>query len=245
MMLLSAIFAFFLLVPIATAATYQVRSGDSLYKISLKYQTTVPALKMVNQLNSDLIYPGQMLEIPLVYKVQPGESWYLIGKKFGVTVAQLKQANQTNSDLLISGSRISIPIKSGSSNQTPNPSRGNISYTREEATMLARLINGEARGEPYIGQVAVGAVVINRVIDGRFPKSINGVIFQKGAFTAVEDGQIWLEITETAKKAASDALSGWDPSGGALYYYNPATATNQWIRSRPIVARIGNHVFAI
>ncbi|MDH7479283.1 MAG: cell wall hydrolase [Syntrophomonadaceae bacterium] len=245
MLLLTVSFTFFLLVSTATAATHQVHSGDSLYTISLRYQTTVPALKMVNQLHSDLIYPGQLLEIPLIYQVQPGESWYLIGKKFGVSIAQLKQANQTNSDYLISGDWISVPIKSGSNTKTPTPSRGNISYSREEATMLARLINGEARGEPYTGQVAVGAVVLNRVKDGRFPNNINGVIFQKGAFTAVEDGQIWLEITETAKKAASAALGGWDPSGGALYYYNPATATNQWIRNRPIVARIGNHVFAI
>ncbi|HPO78063.1 MAG TPA: spore cortex-lytic enzyme, partial [Thermoclostridium caenicola] len=110
--------------------------------------------------------------------------------------------------------------------------------------LLAHLIHGEARGEPYEGMVAVGAVVLNRVKDSRFPNSIAGVIYQPGAFDAVADGQINLEPSATAIKAARDALNGWDPTYGCIYYYNPATATSKWIWSRPIVVKIGNHNFA-
>lgn len=109
--------------------------------------------------------------------------------------------------------------------------------------LLAMLINGEARGETYEGQVAVGAVVLNRVKHSSFPNSIAGVIYQSGAFTAVDDGQINMSPTDSCMRAAKDALNGWDPSGGAIYYYNPVTATNQWIRSRPIIKKIGKHVF--
>ncbi len=109
--------------------------------------------------------------------------------------------------------------------------------------LLARIINGEARGEPYEGQVAVGAVVLNRVDHPSFPNSISGVVYQKGAFTAVDDGQINAEMYSSSHRAARDALNGWDPTGGAIYYYNPQTATNKWIRSREIICTIGKHVF--
>lgn len=114
---------------------------------------------------------------------------------------------------------------------------------QDELYTLAQCINGEARGEPYIGQVAVAAVILNRVDDPRFPNSIAGVIFQPGAFTAVADGQMYMAPNESAKKAASDALNGWDPSGGAIYYYNPAKTTNKWIWSRPVIKVIGKHYF--
>lgn len=113
-----------------------------------------------------------------------------------------------------------------------------------DLNLLAHLINGEARGEPYIGQVAVGAVVLNRVRHPSFPNSIAGVIYQPGAFEAVSNGQINLPPTQTAINAARDALNGWDPTGGAIYYYNPAKTTNKWIWSRPILTVIGDHVFA-
>lgn len=112
--------------------------------------------------------------------------------------------------------------------------------------LLARAINGEARGEPYEGQVAVGAVIINRTKNSEFPKTIAGVIYQPGAFTAVSDGQINvpLENNSTVARAARDALNGWDPTDGCIYYYNPATATSSWIWSRQIVKTIGKHNFA-
>lgn len=114
-----------------------------------------------------------------------------------------------------------------------------------DVQLLARAINGEARGEPYEGQVAVGAVILNRVKSPSFPNTIAGVIYEPGAFTAVSDGQINVPIAEnsTIVKAARDALNGWDPSGGALYYFNPSTATNKWIWSRPLIKTIGKHRF--
>ncbi len=110
--------------------------------------------------------------------------------------------------------------------------------------LLARIISAEARGETYAGQVAVGAVVMNRVRHPSFPNTLSGVIYQPGAFTAVVDGQFNAQIAASAYNAARDAMNGWDPSKGAIYYYNPAKTTNQWIYSRPVVARIGKHVFA-
>lgn len=121
-----------------------------------------------------------------------------------------------------------------SSSSTSNSSNVNL---------LARLIYGEARGEPYTGQVAVGAVVMNRVKNSSFPNTVSGVIYQSGAFDAVKDGQINLTPDSTAKKAAQDAINGWDPSYGAIYYFNPSTATNKWIWSRPMTVTIGRHRF--
>lgn len=112
-----------------------------------------------------------------------------------------------------------------------------------EVYTLAQCIHGEARGEPYIGQVAVGAVILNRVDNPKFPNTIAGVIFQPGAFTAVSDGQMFQPPGDSALKAARDALNGWDPSGGAIFYYNPAKTTNKWIWSRPIIKVIGKHYF--
>ena len=111
--------------------------------------------------------------------------------------------------------------------------------------LMARAINGEARGEPYEGQVAVGAVILNRVKSSQFPNTIAGVIYQSGAFTAVSDGQINVPIKEgsTVVKAARDAMNGWDPTEGAIYYFNPNTATNKWIWSRPLIKTIGKHRF--
>lgn len=118
-------------------------------------------------------------------------------------------------------------------------------YSSSDVYLLAKLIYGEARGEPYTGQVAVGAVVLNRVKSAKFPNSISGVIYQPYAFTAVDDGQINLTPNETAKAAARDAMNGWDPTNGCLYYYNPSTATSKWIWSRPIVTTIGRHNFCL
>ena len=117
------------------------------------------------------------------------------------------------------------------------------SSNSNDTNLLARLIYGEARGESYTGQVAVGAVVLNRVKSSSFPNTIAGVIYQAGAFDAVSDGQINLTPDSTAKKAASDAMNGWDPSYGAIYYFNPSTATNKWIWSRPLTVTIGKHRF--
>ena len=131
------------------------------------------------------------------------------------------------------------------SNTGSNTTGGVNGFSSSDVYLLARTIYAEGRGEPYIGQVAIGAVVLNRVRSGQFPNTISGVVYQKHAFTAVSDGQINLTPNETAMKAARDAISGWDPSGGAIYYYNPAVATSSWIFDRQTVTVIGKHVFAI
>ena len=112
-----------------------------------------------------------------------------------------------------------------------------------DVDLLARLISAEARGEPYEGQVAVGAVVLNRVEHASFPNSISGVIYQSGAFSCLDDGQFDEPVAESAYRAAQDALNGWDPSSGAIYYFNPSTATSSWIWSRPVILTIGKHMF--
>ncbi len=117
------------------------------------------------------------------------------------------------------------------------------SGSSDDVYLLAQCIHGEARGEPYKGQVAVGAVILNRVRSSAFPNSIAGVIYQRGAFSVVADGQINMAPNDSALRAAKDAMNGWDPTGGCLYYYNPKKTSNAWILSRPIMLRIGEHVF--
>lgn len=117
-------------------------------------------------------------------------------------------------------------------------------FSEQDIRLMANAVYGEARGEPYEGQVAVAAVILNRLRHPSFPNTVSGIIFQPGAFTAVADGQIWLTPNATARRAVIDAINGWDPSGGAIYYFNPATATSAWIWSRPQIKRIGNHIFA-
>lgn len=124
------------------------------------------------------------------------------------------------------------------------PVKSNKGFSQQDLNLLARAVYAEARGEPYIGQVAVAAVILNRLESDRFPHTIAGIIFQPGAFEAVADGQIWLQPDQTARRAVRDAINGWDPTGGALYYFNPARATSKWIWSRPQIKRIGKHIFA-
>ncbi len=122
-------------------------------------------------------------------------------------------------------------------------SGGSGGYSSSDIYLLAKVIAAEARGESYTGQVAVGAVVLNRVDSSSFPDTVAGVVYQKGAFSAVTDSNWSVSPDNTSRKAAQDAINGWDPSGGALYYYNPAKTSNQWIRTRPVITAIGRHLF--
>ena len=126
---------------------------------------------------------------------------------------------------------------------TRSASYGGKNVSANDLNLLANAVHGEARGEPYVGQIAIAAVILNRIDNPNFPNTIPGVIFQPGAFTAVADGQIWLTPNAQSKKAVIDALQGYDPSTGAIYYFNPATATSKWIWSRPQIKRIGRHIF--
>lgn len=150
---------------------------------------------------------------------------------------------QRKNGLTVDGIAGPATLKAMGIYNSSNSSSSSSSSNSSNVNLLARLIYGEARGEPYTGQVAVGAVVMNRVKSSSFPNTISGVIYQSGAFDAVRDGQINLSPNSTAIKAAQDAINGWDPSYGAIYYFNPSTATNKWIWSRPMTVTIGNHRF--
>lgn len=141
----------------------------------------------------------------------------------------------------IAGSKTLLYLGLGSSSSGGGGSYG--SYSSSDIYLLAKVIEAEARGESYIGQVAVGAVVLNRVESASFPDTISGVVYQSGAFSAVTDSNWSVTPTATSRKAAQDAINGWDPSYGCLYYYNPAKTSNKWIRTRPVVTTIGSHVF--
>ncbi len=256
----------------AAGKVHVVSKGESLYKIASWYGTTVGSIKKANNYWSDYIKPGQRLTIPSksssstgckVHVVSKGESLYKIASWYGTSVGAIKQANNNWSDSIMPGQKLIIPsgkttVKAtvnktsvasastaGSASSAALPSRGvSTRFSRDEIYLLAKLINAEARGESYEGQVAVGAVVLNRITNSNFPNTLAGVIYQPLAFTAVSDGQMYLEPNATALKAAEAAAGGWDPSGGAIYYYNPAKTNSKWMFSRPIITRIGNHVFA-
>jgi len=150
---------------------------------------------------------------------------------------------QRKNGLTADGIAGTATLKAMGINSSSSSSSRSTSSNSSNVSLLARLVYGEARGEPYTGQVAVAAVVLNRVKSSKFPNTIAGVIYQSGAFTAVSDGQINLSPNSTARKAAQDALNGWDPTYGAIYYFNPNTATNKWIWSRPVTITIGKHRF--
>ena len=162
---------------------------------------------------------------------------------FGSQTLEAVKYFQRKNGLTVDGIAGPATLKAMGIYNSSNSGSSSSSSNSSNVNLLARLIYGEARGEPYTGQVAVGAVVMNRVKSSSFPNTISGVIYQSGAFDAVRDGQINLSPDSTATKAAQDAINGWDPSYGAVYYFNPSTATNKWIWSRPMTVTIGRHRF--
>lgn len=239
----------------AQAAAYQVQRGDTLYEIAVNHKITVEELKRANNLKSSTIRVGETLQIPIYvqHRVKTGESLYLIAKQYGCSVNDIKNANSLSSNTIQPGKVLKVPADgasgTGSSGSTAvvTTSRGGYyrSYTQSEWDMLAQVVHGEARGESYTGQVAVAAVVLNRMENEEFPDTMYGVVFQKNAFTCVNDGQYYLKPNRTAYQAALDAMHGADPTNGCLYYWNPVTATSSWIWTREIQLSIGNHVFGL
>ena len=239
----------------AQAASYQIKSGDTLYKIAANHKVTVEELKRANNLKSSTIQAGETLQIPtyVQHRIKKGESLYLIAKQYGRTVNEIKNVNNLNSDTIQPGKILKIPVDSASvavssgSAAVVSTSRGGSyrSYTQSEWDMLAQVVYGEARGESYSGQVAVAAAVLNRMEDNDFPDTMYGVVFQRNAFTCINDGQYYLKPNRTAYQAALDAMHGTDPTNGCLYYWNPVTATSSWIWTREIQLTIGNHVFGL
>lgn len=161
----------------------------------------------------------------------------IYGSKTYNAVKKFQKKNNLNVDGIVGEKTLNALGISESKNNTGN------NTNNSDLNLLSRLVYGEARGEPYQGMVAVAATVLNRVSDSRFPNTIAGVIYQTGAYTCVSDGQINLLPNEQSKKAAQDAINGWDPTYGCIYYFNPSTATSKWIWSRPQVLTIGRHIF--
>ena len=173
------------------------------------------------------------------------KNWgYYKGNVDGIYGSQTLEAVkyfQRKNGLTVDGIAGSATLKALGITSTSNSSSG--TSNNSNLNLLSKVVYSEARGEPYKGQVAVAAVVLNRIASSKFPNTMAGVVYQSGAFTAVSDGQINLEPNATARKAAQDAINGWDPTSGCIYYFNPNTATSSWIWSRPQVITIGKHIF--
>ena len=181
-------------------------------------------------------YDTHMTEIQTRLKELGYYEGEINGNYDGLTVGAIKRFQEDNG-IYVSGAVGGVTARALGINMSEQESN--------DLYLLAKCIHAEARGESYVGQVAVGAVILNRVADPDFPNSIYGVIYQPWAFTAVHDGQINLDPEASSYQAATDALNGWDPTYGSIYYYNPATASSSWIFSRQTVVTIGKHVFAI
>lgn len=238
------------------AATHTVQSGDSLYKIGLKYNISYEEIINDNGLKSTMIYPGQKLYIrdtkEIKYTVKSGDSLYKIAKKYETTVQAIKSLNGLKSDEIYPGQVLKVKTSISTPTTPINPNQGQtsgsgVTYTDSELDLLSRLIQAEAGGESYNTQLAVGAVVLNRVKDKGFPSTIKNVIYEVSngyyQFTPVLNGQINKPGSTSSLKAAKEALSGVDPTKGALYFFDN-TITNQWLLSKPVALKEKNMTFA-
>ncbi|HZK55929.1 MAG TPA: cell wall hydrolase [Desulfosporosinus sp.] len=236
--------------------------GETLWGIAKSHDTTVDEIVKLNNVKSpNKIQEGQSLWVPnAVIKTRPQNEEAIIVSTntanplptiltYEIFVNKEPQEPHVNNTTLAYIDAVKTPnvintADLGAEPQILSRSLGRL-VTKEDLETLTRVIHGEARGEDFEGQVAVGAVVLNRVKDSRFPKTIYGVVYQSGAFSAVQDKQIQLDPNDQSYKAAEAALSGVDPTNGALFYFNPRIATDNWIKSRAVVKRIGNHTFSI
>jgi N-acetylmuramoyl-L-alanine amidase len=230
------------------AAPYQVKSGDTLFKISSTYNTTTNVLVENNGLSNFNIYPGQVLNVPAnTYKVVSGDTLYLIAKKYNISLDKIRIANNKWNNAIYPGQILNIPIMSTSGQASLQKPTGVISYSASDIDLLARLITAESGGEGYNAMLCVGAVVVNRVQSPLFPSSISGVINEISSgyyqFTPVMNGMIKNPASQSAIAAANEVLKGIDPTKGALYFYDN-TVTNKWLTSKPVAISLGNMTFA-
>lgn len=248
--------AFFTSGSVARGKTYYVQPGDSLYSIAARHGTSIAALMRNNDLQTTAIYPGQALRLTRpnwstsndgtyekTYLVGYGEPLSLIARRHGISLESLLKANNLNhATPVLPGQRLIIPKESSGGG-----GEGKYHLSQSDYDLLARLVSAEAAGEPFEGQVAVAASILNRLEDPRYPDTIYEIIYQvdngKYQYSPVLDGRIELPATPSVYQAVDQALAGADPSNGANGFYNPAKTSNQWIKSQPVTAVIGNHVF--
>lgn len=239
------------------AATYKVMANDNLYRIGILFDTSVSTLKSTNNLSSDTIYPGQLLNVQAAtHTVKQGDSLYLVSQKYGISLESLRKANNKWNDHLSIGQTLIIPGTSsvGSQATTTMAARSIattpksvISYTSADLDLLARLVRAEAENQPYSAKVSVAAVVVNRVQSSQFPNTISGVVNQRVngyyQFTPVKNGTISRSATALDRQAALEAINGADPTKGALFFYD-TSVTSKWMLSKPVSTRIDDMVFA-
>lgn len=241
-----------LTIPGGNTSNYTVQPGDSLFLIAKRYNLSLNELRQANNIWHDTIMPGQTIYIPhsanpgggnTVYTIRPNDTLFLLARRYGTTIQAIKSLNNLRSDTIYPGQQLMIP----SGGTKPGGNTGGGNFTAADLELLARLVRAEAEGEPYEGQVAVAAAVLNRVQDPRYPGSVAGVIYQvvngRYQFCPVSDGRINLPSTTSSRRAVQDALNGWDPTHGAIGFYNPVTASNSWVRQQQTTAVIGNHIF--
>lgn len=241
---------------IATACGLALTAAAVAVKVSPKTSLTVPLAQeqTVDFAESAAILKqgsqgGEVKEVQRRLKLwgyYKGEADGVFGAGTRSAVIAFQKKNGLKADGVVGKSTYkALGMESSYQALVNNATNGVGGYSSSDVYLLAKTIYAEGRGEPYTGQVAIGAVVMNRVRNSAFPNTVSGVVYQKHAFTAVSDGQINLTPDDTAMRAARDAINGWDPTGGALYYYNPAVATSAWIFDRQTITVIGRHVFAI
>lgn len=253
---------------IAYASGYTVVPGDSLYSISQKFHVTVNDIRSANGVKGDLIYPGQVLNIPdgkatsspavpvnaqthqnsSFYVVKPGDSLYLIAQKYNTTVEALMAVNNLQSSLIVPGQQLNVPVAAYRpvapvTEVSRSARRPEIPFSDADLDLLARLVTAEAGGEPKAAQVGVAAVVVNRVKSSLFPNSIREVIYAPNQFTPVSNGWINRPATAQAVEAAREALYGADPTNGALYFFD-TSAKSSFLHSLPVSARYGKMIYA-
>ena len=229
---------------------YTVRPGDTLFFIGQRFNVTIAALRQANNIWDDYLVVGQRIIIPSAtksgsaenweYTVRPGDTLFLIAQRYNTTITALRQLNNIWNDYLSIGQRLLIP-----STAVTMPKQ--MTLIASDYDLLARLVTAEAAGEPFEGQVAVAATIISRVLDSRYPNDVRGVIYQviNGyyQYEPVQNGYINRPAVPSAFSAVDAALAGKDPSNGANGFFNPQTAVGSWVRSQPVTAQIGNHVF--
>ncbi|HBK67599.1 MAG TPA: hypothetical protein DDZ91_03065 [Firmicutes bacterium] len=239
---------------------YTVRPGDNLYLIASRYSLQLSTLRLINNLWDNNLWIGETIYLPSAqgsqagnaYTVRSQDTLYLLAKRYGTSVQALKAANHLTSDYIYPGQMLIIPDSVPGPNVpggNGNNSNGNsYNLSQSEIELLARLVRAEAEGESYTGQVAVAASVLNRLNDSRYPNTITEIIYQVESgiyyqYSPVLDGRINFPAGASALKAVQDALNGWDPSYGAIGFYNPTKTTNWWVKSHPVTTSIGSHIF--